>query len=85
LLRRRAINGARCMRLALPRVVCPLGEECGTFRKPNGRLQPQGIFVKAFRSESLAIHLGSEQGSCKLGLEMESQLVGKVCNLCRVL
>jgi hypothetical protein len=25
----------------------PLGEECGTFRKPNGRLQPQGIFVKA--------------------------------------
>jgi hypothetical protein len=24
----------------------PLGEECGTFRKPNGRLQPQGIFVK---------------------------------------
>jgi hypothetical protein len=25
----------------------PLGEECGTFRKPNGRLQPQEIFVKA--------------------------------------
>jgi hypothetical protein len=25
----------------------PLGEECGTFRKPDGRLQPQGIFVKA--------------------------------------
>jgi hypothetical protein len=25
----------------------PLGEECGTFKKPNGRLQPQGIFVKA--------------------------------------
>jgi hypothetical protein len=24
-----------------------LGVECGTFRKPNGRLQPQGIFVKA--------------------------------------
>jgi hypothetical protein len=24
----------------------PLGEECGTFRKPNERLQPQGIFVK---------------------------------------
>jgi hypothetical protein len=24
-----------------------LGEECGTFRKPNGRLQPRGIFVKA--------------------------------------
>jgi hypothetical protein len=46
-LRRRAVNGARCMRLALPRVVCPLGEECGKFRKPNGRLQPQGIFVKA--------------------------------------
>jgi hypothetical protein len=25
----------------------PLGEECSTFRKPNGRLQPQGISVKA--------------------------------------
>jgi hypothetical protein len=25
----------------------PLGEECGTFRKPNGRLQPHRIFVKA--------------------------------------
>jgi hypothetical protein len=25
----------------------PLGEECGTFRKSNGGLQPQGIFVKA--------------------------------------
>jgi hypothetical protein len=25
----------------------PLGEECVTFRKLNGRLQPQGIFVKA--------------------------------------
>jgi hypothetical protein len=25
----------------------PLGEECGTFRKPNGWLQPLGIFVKA--------------------------------------
>jgi hypothetical protein len=34
------------MRLALPRVVAPW-EECDTFRKPNGWLQPQGIFVKA--------------------------------------
>jgi hypothetical protein len=25
----------------------PLGEECSTFRKPNGWIQPQGIFVKA--------------------------------------
>jgi hypothetical protein len=25
----------------------PLGEECGTFRKPNGRLEHQGIFLKA--------------------------------------
>jgi hypothetical protein len=25
----------------------PLGEECGTFMKPNRRLQPQEIFVKA--------------------------------------
>jgi hypothetical protein len=25
----------------------PLGEKCGTFKKPNGRLQSQGIFVKA--------------------------------------
>jgi hypothetical protein len=25
----------------------PLGEECSIFRKPNGRLQPHGIFVKA--------------------------------------
>jgi hypothetical protein len=25
----------------------PLGEKCGTFRKPNGQLQPQGNFVKA--------------------------------------
>jgi hypothetical protein len=24
-----------------------LGEEFGAFRKPNGQLQPQGIFVKA--------------------------------------
>jgi hypothetical protein len=35
-----------------------LGEECGTFKKPNGRLQPQAIFVKA-TSETLPIHLGS--------------------------
>ena len=27
--------------------VSPLGEECSAFRKPNGRLQPRGIFVKA--------------------------------------
>jgi hypothetical protein len=25
----------------------PLGEECGTFRKPNEWLHLQGIFVKA--------------------------------------
>jgi hypothetical protein len=25
----------------------PLGEECGTFREPNGQLQSQGIFIKA--------------------------------------
>ena len=37
-----------------------LGEECGAFRKPNGRLQPWGIFVKA-RSETLLGHLGSDQ------------------------
>jgi hypothetical protein len=29
------------------KVGSPLGEECGAFRKPNGQLQPQGIFVKA--------------------------------------
>jgi hypothetical protein len=29
------------------KVGLPLGEECGIFKKPNGRLQPQGIFVKA--------------------------------------
>jgi hypothetical protein len=34
----RAVNGARCMRLALPSLGSPLGEECGAFRKPNGRL-----------------------------------------------
>jgi hypothetical protein len=46
------------MRLALPRLVRLLGEECGAFRKPNGRLQPQGIFVR-LHSETLPIHLGS--------------------------
>jgi hypothetical protein len=29
------------------KVGSPFGEECGAFRKPNGRLQPRGIFVKA--------------------------------------
>jgi hypothetical protein len=46
-LSRRAVNGARCMRLALPSLGSPLGEECGAFRKPNGWLQPQEIFAKA--------------------------------------
>jgi hypothetical protein len=32
---------------------------------------------------SIAAHLGSEQESCKPGLERESRLVGKVCDLCR--
>jgi hypothetical protein len=36
----------------------PLGEECGTFRKANERLQPQGIFVRLC-SETLPIHFGS--------------------------
>jgi hypothetical protein len=72
------------MWLALPRVVCPLGEECGTFRKLNGRLHLRESLYR-LRSESLAIHLRSEQGSSNPGLERESRLVGKVCNLCRVL
>jgi hypothetical protein len=46
-LSRHAVNGARCMRLALPSLGSPLGEECGAFRKLNRRLQPRGIFVKA--------------------------------------
>jgi hypothetical protein len=29
------------------KVGSPLGEEFGAFRKPNERLQPQEIFVKA--------------------------------------
>jgi hypothetical protein len=29
------------------KVGSPLGEECSAFRKPNGWLHPQGIFVKA--------------------------------------
>jgi hypothetical protein len=48
------------MRLALPSLGSPLREECGAFRKPNGWLQPQGIFVKA-SSETLLGHLGSDQ------------------------
>jgi hypothetical protein len=31
----------------------------------------------------IVAHLGSEQGSCKPGLDRESWLVGKVCDLCR--
>jgi hypothetical protein len=32
---------------SLCKVGSPLGEKCGAFRKPNGWLQPQEIFVKA--------------------------------------
>jgi hypothetical protein len=82
LLRRRAVNGAECMQLALPRVVCPLWRTAVHL----GNLTGDYIFresLQRLRSESLAIHLGSEQGSCKPGLERESRLVGKVCDLCR--
>jgi hypothetical protein len=48
------------MRLALPSLGSPLGEECGAFRKPNGQLQPQGIFLR-LRSDALLGHLGSDQ------------------------
>jgi hypothetical protein len=36
------------------------------------------------RSESLAIHLGSEDRVCTTEAGKGSRLVGKVCNLCRV-
>jgi hypothetical protein len=49
------------MRLALPSLGSPLGEECGAFRKPNRRLQARGIFVKRLRSDALLGHLGSDQ------------------------
>jgi hypothetical protein len=37
------------------------------------------------RSVSLAIHLGSEDQVCTTQARKGSRLVGKVCNLCRVL
>jgi hypothetical protein len=43
-----------------------LREECGAFRKPNGRLQPRGIFVKRLRSDTLLGHLGSGQWGVSL-------------------
>jgi hypothetical protein len=64
------------MRLALPRVDCPLGRSVVHLGNLTG-----GYSLR----ESLAIHFGSEQGSCKTGLERESWLVGNVRNLCRVL
>jgi hypothetical protein len=84
LLRRHAVNGAWCMRLALSRVVCPLGRSAVYL----GNIMDGYIlreYLLSLRSEYLAIHLGSEQWSCKPGLERESRLVGKVCNLYIVL
>jgi hypothetical protein len=63
LLRRRAANGARFMRLALPRVVCPLGRSVVHL----GNLTDGYIFresLQRLRSESLAIHLGSKYRVC---------------------
>jgi hypothetical protein len=60
----------------------PLGDECGAFRKPiDGYTFRDSLY--RLRSESLAAHLGSEQGSCEPGIERESQLVVKVCDLYR--
>jgi hypothetical protein len=36
------------------------------------------------RSETLASHLGSEYGTCKLGLEGNHDSWVKMCHLCRV-
>jgi hypothetical protein len=63
LLRRRAANGARCMRLALPRVVYPLGRSAVHL----GNIIGGYIFresLQRLRSESLAIHLGSKDRVC---------------------
>jgi hypothetical protein len=41
--------------------------------------------LQRLRSESLAIHLGSEDQVCTNQARKGSRLMGKVCNLCRVL
>jgi hypothetical protein len=58
-LRRRAVNGARCMRLALPRVDCPLGRSAVHIGNLTGGYNLRES-LQRLRSESLAIHLGSE-------------------------
>jgi hypothetical protein len=62
------VNGARCTLLALPRVVCPLGRSTVHLENLTG-VYTFGESLYTLRSESLAAHLGSEQGSCKPGLE----------------
>jgi hypothetical protein len=46
LLRPHAVNGTRCMRLALLRVVCPLERNAVHLGNLTGGYSPKGIFVK---------------------------------------
>jgi hypothetical protein len=62
LLRRRAVNEARCMRLTLPRVVCPLGRSAIHLGNLTGSYI-LGNLCKGFIVNP-AIHLGSEDQVC---------------------
>jgi hypothetical protein len=48
-------------------------------------VDPGDICPPQLRSETLRTHLGSVQGSVQPEAKRESRLMGKVCNLCRVL
>jgi hypothetical protein len=60
-LRHHAVNGARCMRLALPRVDCPLGRNAVHLGNLTGGYSHKES-LERLCSETLPIHLGSVQG-----------------------
>jgi hypothetical protein len=60
LLHRRAVNGARCMRLALPRLVRPLGNSAVHLGNLMGGYNPRES-LQRLHSDTLLGHLGSDQ------------------------
>jgi hypothetical protein len=72
------------MRLALPRMVCPLGRSAVHLENLTGGYI-SGNHCKGFVVNPKPFTSVVKIGSAQPRLERESRLVGKVCNLCRVL
>jgi hypothetical protein len=72
------------MRLALSRVVCPLGRSVVHLGNLTGGYV-SGNLYKGFIVNPWPFTSVVKIGSVQPRLERESRLVGKACNLCRVL